>query len=209
MKLTKVENTIDNMLTKYTRGEYYETLMQAKKEYVALTGRLTEEDEEYESRMYCFNNWYLFQRRDAEGSSMSTDYLHNHPELEEKVQDVIKNINHSVFEFLKVNLKKEIVLYDILHDKKITLGAEQTSINLIVGDIFTGRSVVYDGTHFLLRGVCLLPTGIVSGLKKKCKALRKLNNPKDEIAFLLQLESLKTKYLRYSHIDPNEIFIFT
>lgn len=35
-----------------------------------------------------------------------------------------------------------------------------------------------------------------------------MNNKDEEIKFLFKIESLKTKWLRYGHIDVNKIFVF-
>ena len=183
--------------------------MDAKKEYISLTGRLTEEDDEYESRMNCFNNWYLFQREVKEGKTLLQEFSPDKEIVDEEMKLALTQIEHSVYEFSKVNLKRQIVLKDILHDKKIILSKEQPNIGLVVGDLFTGRLIKYKDEIYFLKGVCTLPQGIKSILKKQCKKIRKYNNPKEETAFLLQLESLKTKYLRYGHIEPSKIFVFS
>jgi hypothetical protein len=77
------------------------------------------------------------------------------------------------------------------------------------GDVFTGRVIKYRGESYLLKGVCILPQGVKSILKKQSKRVRKLNSFEEELRFLLQLESLKTKAMHYSHIDPAKIFIFS
>ncbi len=210
MVIDQIENSIDKILTVFTQDDFYDSLMNAKKEYFSLTGQVTEEDDEYESRMNCFNNWYLFQRQDEGGRTIIDNYENSigGDKLEEEILDALKNVKHSLFEFSKTNLKKQIVLNDILHDKKVILAKEQESIGLLVGDIFTGRVIELGGSTYLLRGVCALPQGIKSSLKKQSKKIRKYNNLREEIAFLLQLESFKTKLLRYSHIDPARIFVF-
>jgi hypothetical protein len=182
--------------------------MDAKKEYISLTGKLTEEDDEYEDRMSCFNNWYIFQRENNDaGDTLLDEILPSEQELDEKMKDALKSVEHSLYEFAKINFRKQIVLKDILHNKKLILDDEQKSIGLVVGDIFTGRVISIDEKHYLLKGVCTLPNGAKSNLKKQSKKVRKYNNEKEELAFLLQLESLKTKYLRYSHLEPSKIFI--
>jgi hypothetical protein len=205
--LDLVHNHLDKVLHLYTQGQFFEDLKQAKDTYFSLTGKLDEDKEEFESRMNCFNDWYIFQYRHPDGSKVIEDYIRNN-ELDEELSQSLLNVNHSLFEFSKINFRKQIVLKDVLHDEKITLVKNHPNISLVEGDVFTGRVIKYKGDHYLLRGVCILPQGVKSILKKQSKKVRKTNSFDEELKFLLQLESLKTKAMHYSHIDPSKIFIF-
>ena len=202
-----VNEHLDKVLSLYTQGSHFDELKSAKEKYFSLTGKLDEDKEEFESRMNCFNDWYVFQYRHNDGSKVIEDYIRtNHLDVE--LSQALLNVNHSLFEFSKVNFRKQIVLHDILHDEKIVLVKNHPTISLMEGDVFTGRVIKYKGDYFLLRGVCILPQGVKSILKKQSKKVRKLNSFEEELNFLLQLENLKTKATHYSHIDPAKIFIF-
>lgn len=205
--LDVVHNHLDKVLNLYTQGQFFEDLKQAKDTYFSLTGKFDEDKEEFESRMNCFNDWYIFQYRHHDGSKVIEDYIRNN-ELDEELSQSLLNVNHSLFEFSKINFRKQIVLKDVLHDEKVTLVKNHPNISLVEGDVFTGRVIKYKGDHYLLRGVCILPQGVKSILKKQSKKVRKTNSFDEELKFLLQLESLKTKAMHYSHIDPAKIFIF-
>jgi hypothetical protein len=205
--LETVQNHLDKVLSLYTQGDHFTDLKQAKEKYFSVTGKLDEDKEEFESRMNCFNDWYIFQYRHLDGSKVIEDYIRTN-ELDEELSQALLNVNHSLFEFYKVNFRKNVVLWDILHDEKITLVKNHPFINLVEGDVFTGRVIKYKGENYLLRGVCLLPQSVKSILKKQSKKVRKMNSFEEELKFLLQLESLKTKATHYSHIDPAKIFIF-
>jgi hypothetical protein len=202
-----VHDHLDKVLGLYTLGTHFEDLKSAKDKYFSITGKLDEDKEEFESRMNCFNDWYIFQFRHNDGSKVIEDYIRtNHLEVE--LSQALLNVNHSLFEYSKVNFRKQIVLHDILHDEKIVLVKSHPTISLMEGDVFTGRVIKFQGAYYLLRGVCILPQGVKSILKKQSKKVRKLNSFEEELNFLLQLESLKTKATHYSHIDPSKIFIF-
>jgi hypothetical protein len=157
--------------------------------------------------MNCFNDWYIFQYRDENGSKVIEDYIRTN-QLDVELSQALLNVNHSLFDFSKINFSKQIVLHDILHDEKIVLMKNHPTISLMEGDVFTGRVIKFKGEHYLLRGICTLPQGVKSILKKQSKKVRKLNSFEEELNFLLQLECLKTKAMHYSHIDPTKIFIF-
>ena len=205
--LETVHEHLDTVLGLYTQGSHFEELKAAKEKYFSLTGKLDEDKDEFESRMNCFNDWYIFQYRDENGSKVIEDYIRTN-QLDVELSQALLNVNHSLFDFSKINFRKQIVLHDILHDEKIVLMKNHPTISLMEGDVFTGRVIKFKGDHYLLRGICTLPQGVKSILKKQSKKVRKLNSFEEELNFLLQLESLKTKAMHYSHIDPSKIFIF-
>jgi hypothetical protein len=205
--LETVHEHLDTVLSLYTQGSHFEELKAAKEKYFSITGKLDEDKDEFESRMNCFNDWYIFQHRDEHGSKVIEDYIRTN-QLDVELAQALLNVNHSLFDFSKINFRKQIVLHDILHDEKIVLMKNHPTISLMEGDVFTGRVIKFKGEHYLLRGICTLPQGVKSILKKQSKKVRKLNSFEEELNFLLQLECLKTKAMHYSHIDPTKIFIF-
>ncbi len=206
--LELIDTHIEKMLTTYTQGEYFERLKQAKEAYIALTGKLDEDKDEFESRMNCFNEWYLFQWKDESGKKIVEDYIRRE-QLDEDLSQAFLNVNHSLLEFSKVNFRKQIVLLDILHDEKVNLAKGHRHIGLVEDDLFIGRVIRYKGDNYLLHGVCTLPQSIRSVLKKQSKKVRKMNSFEEELKFLLSLESLKTKSMHYQHIEPSKIFVFS
>lgn len=202
-----VHDHLDKVLSQYTQGTHFTELKDAKEKYFSLTGKLDEDKDEFESRMNCFNDWYIFQYRKPDGSKVIEDYIRTN-DLDEELSQALLNVNHSLFEFNKISFRKQVVLKDVLHDEKISLVKNHPTISLMEGDVFTGRVIKYKGDFYLLRGVCILPQGVSSVLKKQSKKIRKTNSFDEELNYLLQLEQLKTKSMHYSHIDPSKIFIF-
>jgi hypothetical protein len=203
-----VHDHLDKVLGLYTQGQFFADLKEAKDKYFSMTGKLDEDKDEFESRMNSFNDWYIFQYRQKDGSKVIEEYIRNN-NLDEELSQALLNVNHSLFEFNRTSFRKQIVLKDILHDEKIVLKKDHPTISLMEGDVFSGRVIKFKGESYLLRGVCILPQGVKSLLKKQSKKVRKLNSFDEELSFLLQLESMKTKAMHYSHIDPAKIFIFS
>jgi hypothetical protein len=203
-----IDTHIEKMLTTYTQGEYFERLKQAKETYITLTGKLDEDKDEFESRMNCFNEWYLFQWKDESGKKIVEDYIRRE-QLDEDLSQAFLNVNHTLLEFSKTNFRKQIVLLDILHDEKVNLAKGHRHIGLVEDDLFIGRVIRYQSDNYLLHGVCTLPQSIRSILKKQSKKVRKMNSFEEELKYLLGLESLKTKSMHYQHIEPSKIFVFS
>jgi hypothetical protein len=198
----------DKALGIYTTGVHYDTLLEAKKEYFEITGQANDDDDDFEARMNSFNEWYVLQFISKRGTrTVISDYLMNHP-VDDTLARSLAGVNYSLFEYTGKSLTGHDVLYDMLHDKKIKLpkGGELPSI--IKDDIFVGRVLTYQESPFLMSGLCVIPKEVRGILKKECKRVRKLKNPNEELKFLLKIESFKTKWIRYGHVDATKIFKF-
>jgi hypothetical protein len=206
--MTLIEEHLDKILQEYTEGDYYIHLKESKQKFIDITGSLNEEDSDYESRMNSFNEWFIFNYRRTDGRRVIDDYIQDH-QIEPKLAKALFNVNYSLFQFSKINFKKQVVIKDILHNEKFVLSKDNHRIALVEQDIFLGRMVNFEGENFLLRGICTLPNEVLSSLKKQAKKIKKLKNQIEEEKFLLKLEALKTKSKNYGHIDANKIFVFT
>jgi hypothetical protein len=192
----------------YTTGVHYDTLLEAKKEYFEITGQANDDDDDFEARMNSFNEWYVLQFISKRGTrTVISDYLINNP-VDDILAKSLTGVNYSLFEYTGKNFRGVDVLSDMLHDKKIKLTKNASLPSIIKDDIFVGRVLTYQDEHHLLSGLCVIPKEVRSILKKECKRVRKLKNPNEELKFLLKVESFKTKWIRYGHVDATKIFKF-
>lgn len=202
-----IDEHIEKVLNVYTEGEYYDLLKEAKDLYVKLTGKMDEDTSEYESRMNTFNDWFIFNFRREDTRRVIDDYIQDH-NIDPELAKSFHNTNYSLFHFVKINFRKQIVLKDVLHNEKFVLNKEDCSLALLEDDIFVGRLVSHADKNYLLKGVCTLPRETFSILKKQSKKVRKLNSIEEEEKYLLILEKLKIKSLHYGHLNSEKIFIF-
>lgn len=199
---------LEKVLSQYSTGDYYQSLLQAKEDYFAKTGKAFEEDEDYESRMASFNDWYCLQYQpDETGQTFFQQYTLKNSVLPELVQ-AINDVNHSLFEYTGTTFRGLHILKDILHDKKITLAKSHTVLSMVKGDLFIGRTTLYKDENYLFNGLRMMPKEAKKAMQKEAKRVRKLHNKRDDLDFLFFTESLKTKWQRYGHIDVNKIFVF-
>lgn len=203
-----IEKHIEKIMDHYTSGDKYELLKSAKEYYITNTGKIDDETDEYESRMSSFNDWFIFNYRRDDGRRIIDDYI-NDFNIDDDLAKSFHNTNYSLFSFAKYNFKKQMVLKDILHNDKYVVHKDQKNIGLVPEDLFVGRVISYNKDNYVLRGMCTLPGNVISKLKKESKKIRKLNSQIEEEKFLLKLEQLKTKSLQYSHLDVNQIFVFS
>jgi len=76
-----VHEHLDKVLGLYTQGAYFTDLKSAKEKYFSITGKLDEDKDEFEPRMNCFNDWYIFQFRHNDGYILHTFSLFGKAEV--------------------------------------------------------------------------------------------------------------------------------
>jgi hypothetical protein len=204
---SEVSDKFEEILKTYQDGEYFQRLLDGKKQYFELTGMLNDDAEDYEHRMSCFNEWFVFNHELPSGEKVFEKYAAKN-EMADDLKESFQNINFSIFEYVKVSYKKQIVLKDILHNTKILLPKEHHNIGLFQDDIFISRTIDYKEESHLLRGVRIIPGPVLSILKKESKKIRKKKDQTLDLPFLLTIESLLTKSQQYAHLDPSQIFVF-
>lgn len=203
----KITEHLEKALGEFSVGDYYDPLIQAKKMYFSLTGQISEGDDEYEQRMNSFNDWYLFQFAHTNGKTAVELYLDNN-EVEKDLTDVFKNFKYSLFEYTGKSLLGGEKLKDLVSGEKVTLIKDMGKLPIVKGELFLGRIITTESGAVLLDGMNLIPVSVKKILQKEIKRLKKIGDDELEYQFLLQIESLKTKWLHYTHIAPEKIFVF-
>ena len=205
--MEELRSILDDAVTKFSSNEYYDKLRSAKEEYFKLAGKLSEEDDDYESRMNGFVYWYITQRDFDDNGPLIKKFV-NEISIEENQKDSMLSINHSLFEYRGQNLFKKHVFKDILHNTKFYIPKNEFTLQLVKDDLFIARTISHEGKTMLLDDISVLPNDARGPLVKESKKVRKLNDRKRDMQFLLRIEALKTKWRQYGHIDPKKIFVF-
>lgn len=203
-----IKQHLDKALSLYTSGDYYKILIEAKEEYFNKTGIAFEEDDDFESKMSSFNEWYLLQ---FISKRFERPFIREYLESFQVPDDIalcLLNINHSLFEYTGKGFLGRYILKDLVHDKKVELAKNHGAPPMVKGDLVICRVINYQNENHLLDGMTFIPKEVKSALKKRAKVVRKKDDPWQVYEFLIQLEKLKTKWQRYGHIDPEKIFVF-
>ncbi len=171
-------------------------------------GGPNDEDEDYESRINSFYDWFIFDFHCPYlKKSILQDYIEHH-KVEDHVAKSLLTTTFSLFEFSKINFRKKIVLEDLLHKKKVVLTQDKANIGLIEKDLFVGHYLTYQGDNYLLSGLAAISHEIRPYLTKEIKRLQKINQIEEHKDFLLKLKFLRNKMKRYAHVHPKDIFQF-
>jgi len=207
--IDEIKTHLDKALSLYTSGEFYKILIEAKEEYFNETGIAFEDDEDFESKMSSFNDWFLLQFISKRFERpFIREYLESF-QVGDEIALCLLNINHSLFEYTGKSFSGKHILKDILHDRKVELAKTHPAPPMLKGDLAICRVITYKDESHLLDGMTFIPKEVRPILKKQSKIVRKKDDPQQEYEFLIQLEKLKTKWQRYGHIEPEKIFTFS
>lgn len=205
---------LEKTLTYFSRKEFYEQLIAAKEFYFNRTGKVFEENEDYESRMAAFNDWYVLEYRNKPSDLTCLEKYCADKKTRPEILMALKHTNHSFFEYTGTTFKGFHTFKDILHDEKIMLAKDHPAPSLLKGDIFIGRTLKYLDEYYLFNGLRVMPNEAASILKKEAKKVRKSfkNNEEGRVEgeedFLFLSESNKTKWQHYGHVNVDKIFVF-
>ncbi len=203
-----VEKHLEDALGEFSRGDLYAKLLEAKEYYFSRAGKADEEDDDYESRMSHFNNWFLTQYREEGMERPMISLYVEKRKLSEEVARALTNPIHSVYEYAGTNLRKQHVVKDIIRDEKYSFPKDDPFPSVVKNDLFLGRVLQLGDSFYMMNGLCFLPKDVRSAVKKEGKRVLKLGDPGAYEEFLFKVENLKTKWRHYGHIDPKKIFVF-
>lgn len=197
----------EKILNEYTNGSYYDVLVAARSQYCEITGSMDEDRDDYEARMNCFSDWYLFNYRLNNGRRIIDQYIEDHKVSSDQARD-LQGTRYSLYHFVGFSLSKKPILKDMIADKKITLSKHNGFMGLVKNDLFVSRVMSWQDENYLLQGLCMLPYAAINNLKKQAKAVRKEKSVYAEESFLQKVENLRTRASHYPHINASKIFVF-
>ena len=205
----EIQIHLEKALDIYSGATFLPSLIEAKDTFFRVTGNLNEEDEDYESRMNSFNDWYLtnYTLSNVRRTPLKDYVLKS--EISEDVGHGLLNLEYSLYEFVGQKSEDLFIFHDLMKKKKIQLSGSEGGVPAILkGDLFTGRVVEAVNLNYFLPGICVLPKEIKGNLQDALKRVLKKGSTREIVGFLLKLEYLKTKSKRYGHLPLNKIFQF-
>lgn len=191
---------IERLLDQYRFGIGLEILIKAKNEYFHKTGPILEEDGDFETRLNCFYDWFLFNYQLEGLTTVGKHYLISNKLSEDLEKSLFEN-NYSIFQIVKTDLKGNISIKDIIEKKKIKILHKNAKVPILENDLFVGRVVLYQNNWYLMKGLCFLPQDLINNLSPYIKKIRALKKGPQRDEILLFIEGLKSKWLRYGVKD--------
>ena len=185
-------------------------IFEAKEEFFSMTGKVRDDEVEFNNRMNAFLLWFIFDRKPYESlySPISKYQIHLEKKGWLKELEVVNNqlIHvHSLFKFLKIK-NGNTTIKDLISGVKYTLEDENTLIGMGKEIYFETRLFLFNDKRCFSNYFIQHPPIVNKGIRKQLKPVKqekKLVKP-----FLMKLQTFNNKYLKYRSIDIKSIYHF-
>ncbi len=207
--LEQYNDVMNQLFLEYQEGDRQQLLKSAKENYFQLTGKLHEESPYFETKMNAFNHWFVYSYQENNSQERVIDlFLNKKKSLDKEIVQTLQNTRYSLFEYLRNNLKGQVVFYDWLKREKVILDSSHKDLGFEKKDMLIARLAPFQDHHYCLPGFYVLPGDVKRLVRRQANLVRKQKVQMSEEDFLLKLESMKCKSLLYPHLGPTQIFTF-
>ncbi len=194
-------------------------LVRAKEEYFAQTGGEVHEDDRcYEQRMQAFFNWFLFDRRQPDGSTPVERYLRDKgAELPSKDKDILLGCTQSklsLYEYrgTRGSLfsrpgKGQVRVRDTITGDDHDVTERRHMHGLDIGDLFEARLVPVDRTWHFSTSFTYHPREVYPAIRREIKRRKKLGEV-DPRALVWELERMGLQHERFRNVSIHAIYNF-
>ena len=168
-----------DMLLQYMAPRVDE-LLQGKQEYFAQTGGEVHEDDRcYEQRMQAFFNWFLFDRKQADGSTPVERFLREKgAELQGKDKDVLLGCTQSRLSLYEYRGRRglfsrpragQVRVRDAITGEDFDVTERRQMHGLDIGDLFEARLVPLERTFHFSTSFTYQPREVEREIRKEIK----------------------------------------
>lgn len=204
----EIENVIEKAIGYYTQQEHYPELLKAQEIYFYLTGKISSDEEDFESRMSNFYEWYLFHYKATIDQKTRLELFLEMNPVSQELLDIVTKIQFSVIRYKGKNLLGTPVFKDLVTGKSFKLIENHRPLVLVSGDIFLGRYFFQEKKVCFFKSLYPLPSSAVKLIRKQGKKVHKKGNAEEIIDFLLKVEACSVKLKHYQHVPIQKIFVF-
>jgi len=206
-----------DMLLQYF-GREVDELVRAKEEYYGLTGGEVHADDRcYEQRMQAFFNWFLFDRRQSDGSTPIERFLRERGgQLAAKDKDVMLGFTNSrlgLYEYRGTRglfsrpKQGQVRVKDIVTGDSFNVTERRQMHGLDIGDIFESRLIPLGRTYHFSTSFTYHPREVYPAIRAEIKR-RKKKGPVDVRALVFELERMALQHERFRNVSIQAIYNF-
>jgi hypothetical protein len=211
-----IQEQIDTLL-RYMAPQVDE-LVKGKEEYFAQTGGEVHEDDRcYEARMQAFFNWFLFDRKHADGGTPVERYLREKgAELPGKEKDVLMGCTVSRLSLYEYRGTRgifsrprsgQIRVRDATTHEDFDVTERRQMHGLEIGDLFEARLVPLERTFHFSTSFTYHPREVEREIRREIKRRKKLGAV-DARALCWELERMVLQQERFRNVSIQAIYNF-
>lgn len=193
-------------------------LVKGKEEYFAQTGGEVHEDDRcYEGRMQAFFNWFLFDRKRADGSTPVERYLREKgADLPGKDKEILMGCIKSRLSIYEYRGRRgifsrprdgQVRVRDAVTGDNFDVTERRQMHGLEIGDLFEARLVPVEHMFHFSTSFTYHPREVVAGIRQEIKRRKKLG-PVDAPALCWELERMALQQERFRNVNIEAIYNF-
>ena len=212
-----IQPQIDHLLL-YVAKETDE-IVRGKEEYFAQTGgEVHEEDRAYEARMQAFFNWFLFDRKQADGATPVERYLREKgAELPGKEKDILLGCTQSKLSLYEYRGRRgifsrpktgQIGVRDAVSGEDFHVTERRTMHGLEIGDLFEARLVPVERTFHFSTSFTYHPREVRKTILRELKRRRKSGELLEARGFCWELERMALQHEHFKNVNIDAIYNF-
>ena len=181
-------------------SEIANSLLNAKEFFFESCGKIIASDINYQTRMNCFLNWFLFDWKLNNNQNIFKTIVSRYGKNELKTyQNQFFNNIHSIFILLKKK-KTENIIYDLYTKKKYKIEKEFFLQEFFKKTCFETRVFIINEKYYLSNYILIHPERAMIYIKNSIK------NKKDLKKFIFYLHKCYYKWHTYRHFQVSQIY---
>jgi hypothetical protein len=211
-----IQPQIDTLLQ--YMGPHVDDLVKGKEEYFAQTGGEVHEDDRcYEQRTQAFFNWFLFDRKQADGATPVERYLREKgAELPGKDKDVLLGFTKSRLSIYEYRGRRgffsrprpgQVRVRDAITGGDFDVNERRQMHGLEIGDLFEARLVPVDRTFQFSTSFTYHPREMTAVIRREIRR-RKKKGAVDVRALCFELERMALQQERFRNVSIDAIYNF-
>ncbi|MGO8971141.1 MAG: hypothetical protein ACLQDQ_16400 [Myxococcaceae bacterium] len=202
---------LDSLFALASHEERKPDVLAAKAEYFRLTGEVFEDDRNFEMRMACFLDFYVFDYRSKSSGRTPAEDFHaaklsaGAPDAA-VVEGFVRTI-HGLFEVRKLG-PGFVRLRELFSGADHEVTERRALAGLQKGDVLEARLIPQDGSLVFSPAFCFHPREAVKAIKREVKRRKKKEpeRPRQELVWEAAKRAMKVD--RYRQIAVEKIYDF-
>jgi hypothetical protein len=211
-----IQPQVDMLLQHFGRDPA--DLVRAREEYFGRTGGEVHEDDRcYEQRMQAFFNWFLFDRKQPDGSTAVERFLREKgAELPRQTKDVLLGCTQSRLSLYEYRAtrgffsrpgKGQVRVRDAITGEDFDVTERRQMHGLEIGDLFEARLVPVERTYHFSTSFTYHPREVSPVIRREIKR-RKRAGAVDVRALVWELERMSLQHERFRNVSVENIYNF-
>jgi hypothetical protein len=200
-------NVLDEVIARYAGGEHQAEAVAARTAYLEATGRVLDDEPQFEERITAFLEWYALERPMDGGARRPIDLYRDElaaPEVKAAAR-ALAATHWSLFQTLELQPGRARI-EDLLCGGRFVVHERRSLPGMEPGDVFEARLCADGGKTVFLRAFCFHPSDAESAIRAFIEEAARNGDRKQDVLFRLAERRLRLE--RYHNVHVAKIYAY-